>query len=213
MINNFLSRYRPRYIRSLVYMLQSSEYNIGEYIAWLRRVKNFSVVEKRKSLKKTPKALFMLVLAWGFLAVIFAAALYFFSFFTLIGYVCGIVLIAGSPYLLAYGIVVPLLAAQVFIQKPIEYIVVYQAKKIVAKHKGIKIAIAGSFGKTSMREILKTVLSEGKKVAAPPHSYNTLLGISEFIKNLHGDEDVLIFEMENIILVIFVRYAHLFIRI
>ena len=33
------------------------------------------------------------------------------------------------------------------------------------------------------------------KVAAPPHSYNTLLGISQFIKTLKGDEEILIFEL------------------
>jgi UDP-N-acetylmuramoyl-tripeptide--D-alanyl-D-alanine ligase len=46
-----------------------------------------------------------------------------------------------------------------------------------------------------MREILKTVLSEGKKVAAAPGSYNTPLGIAKFVETLDGDEDVLIFEL------------------
>ena len=46
-----------------------------------------------------------------------------------------------------------------------------------------------------MREILKTVLSAGKRVAAPPQSYNTPLGIRSFISSLKGDEEVLIFEM------------------
>jgi len=63
------------------------------------------------------------------------------------------------------------------------------------RHRAVKIAIAGSFGKTTMREILKTVLLAGKKVAAPPHSWNTPLGIARFVDTLHGDEEVLIFEL------------------
>ena len=31
---HLLSRYRPRYARSLTYMLQSTEYNLGDYLAW-----------------------------------------------------------------------------------------------------------------------------------------------------------------------------------
>jgi len=81
------------------------------------------------------------------------------------------------------------------VQYPVEQKILKMAKERISKHRSLKIAIAGSFGKTSMREILKTVLSQGKKVAAPPHSYNTPLGISEFMETLSGDEDVVIFEL------------------
>jgi len=43
---SFYSRYHPRYIRSLVYILQVSEYNRKDYLDWYRRVANFRNVEK-----------------------------------------------------------------------------------------------------------------------------------------------------------------------
>ena len=109
-------------------------------------------------------------------------------------YFLSLLILAFAPYILAYGIIIPLLIVKFFIQSPIEYFIIRNAQKKLKKHKAIKIGIAGSFGKTTMREILKSVLTEGKKVAAPPHSHNTLLGISNFIKNLKGDEEILIFE-------------------
>jgi len=65
----------------------------------------------------------------------------------------------------------------------------------LAAHKGVKIAIAGSFGKTTMKEILLSTLSQGKKVAATPGNMNTPLGISRFIEKLDGSEEILIFEL------------------
>ena len=84
---------------------------------------------------------------------------------------------------------------KIFIQMPIEYLIIKKTRQILKNYKAIKIAIAGSFGKTTMREILKTVLLEGKKTAAPPENYNTSMGISKFVKTLKGDEEILIFEM------------------
>lgn len=100
-----------------------------------------------------------------------------------------------SPVILAYGIIIPLIFIKFLIQRPLEYLIIEKARKTLKKHPALKIAVAGSFGKTTMREILKTVLSSGKKVAAPGENYNTLLGISNFVKDLKGDEEVLIFEL------------------
>lgn len=59
----------------------------------------------------------------------------------------------------------------------------------------IKIAITGSFGKTSVKEILKTILSQKYRVLATPSSYNTPLGIALTVKNLDSTHDILITEM------------------
>ncbi|MBO7186835.1 MAG: UDP-N-acetylmuramoyl-tripeptide--D-alanyl-D-alanine ligase [Clostridia bacterium] len=59
----------------------------------------------------------------------------------------------------------------------------------------IKIGITGSCGKTSVKEILKTILSEKYKVVATPESYNTPLGITKTVKRLDGTEDIFIAEM------------------
>lgn len=195
MLKNWLSRYNLRYPRSIAYMLQASEYDIRDYLAWYRGTKNFFRIEKRKQFVKTPKALLVLAVGWFMVFLLLIAAVLSLRFIAApLNYVLFFAILILLPSLVAYGIIVPLLLIKFLIQKPIEYFVIRKSRQIIKNHKAVKIAIAGSFGKTTMREILKTVLSEGKKVAAPPGSYNTPLGISQFVKSLKGDEDVLIFE-------------------
>ena len=55
---------------------------------------------------------------------------------------------------------------------------VERTKKVLAKSNVLKIGITGSYGKTSVKEILKTLLSVKYRVLATPESYNTPLGIS-----------------------------------
>ena len=73
---------------------------------------------------------------------------------------------------------------------------VEKCKKKLAEHPDlIKIGITGSYGKTSVKEILKTVLSEKYNVLATPLSYNTPLGICKTVKKLNDSHDVFIAEM------------------
>ena len=196
MIRNFLSRYRPRYLRSLAYILQASEYKLRDYFAWFWTVRDFTAVEKRKSFVRTAKSMLVLILLWLLAATFLFLGAWIFSFLSgLSAWAFAVVFILLLPYMVSCGIAVLLILVQIVVQKPIEQVILRRARRIIQNHKAIKIAIAGSFGKTSMREILKTVLSEGKKVSAPPHSHNTPLGISAFIKTLKGDEEVLIFEL------------------
>ncbi|MEW6617474.1 MAG: UDP-N-acetylmuramoyl-tripeptide--D-alanyl-D-alanine ligase [Patescibacteria group bacterium] len=196
MIKNWLSRYNLYYPRSLVYILQASEYDIRDYLVWYHNIKDFTRVERRKQFVKTPKGLLLLIIAWVILLFLIGIAISILQ--TNIGplkYILFFLVLFFSPYLLAYSMVIPLLVVRIMIQWPIEHVIINKAKQKLKIHNAVKIGIAGSFGKTTMREILRTVLSEGKKVAAPPHSYNTLLGISQFIKTLEGDEEVLVFEL------------------
>ncbi|MBQ9790628.1 MAG: UDP-N-acetylmuramoyl-tripeptide--D-alanyl-D-alanine ligase [Clostridia bacterium] len=60
----------------------------------------------------------------------------------------------------------------------------------------IKIGITGSYGKTSVKNILMTILSEKFKVVSSPYSYNTPLGLSKTIlEDLKPSTEVLIAEM------------------
>jgi len=73
---------------------------------------------------------------------------------------------------------------------------VEKCKKTLAEHPDlIKIGITGSYGKTSVKEILKTLLSEKYSVLSTPLSYNTPLGICKTVKKLNDSYDVLIAEM------------------
>ncbi|PIR83944.1 hypothetical protein COU18_00835 [Candidatus Kaiserbacteria bacterium CG10_big_fil_rev_8_21_14_0_10_51_14] len=194
-MTRWLSRRHPRYIRSIVYMLQASEYSIRDFFRWHERVEDFRHVEKRKRLDFTLKATLLYVSGW--LATFFAlaaAVLVFLNVGTPWNYVLSALIVLEIPLIVLLGVLVVLTALR-FIQVPIEWFAMEQARRRLTVHKGIKIAIAGSFGKTSTREILRAVLSEGKKVAAPSGSHNTPLAIAAFVRSLKGDEDVLIFEL------------------
>lgn len=60
----------------------------------------------------------------------------------------------------------------------------------------IKIGITGSYGKTSTKYILNTILSENYNVCITPHSFNTPMGITKVVLSyLKPHHDVLITEM------------------
>ncbi len=196
MLKRLLSRYHPRYVRSLVYMLQASEYDVRDFLSWYGKVQDFTHVEQRKSLTTTVKVVVLLGVLWvGTLMLSILAITLLATLGGWYGYLIFIVLVLFIPYILVVFLVAVLLVGKVLVQKPVTYFIVRNARKKLASHKAVRVGIAGSFGKTSMREILRTVLAEGKKVAAPLESYNTPLGISRFITELEGDEDVLVFEL------------------
>ncbi len=111
------------------------------------------------------------------------------------------------PYL-SYSLVgvMPLLLPLVvylayFVTYPIEKLIsnsyINKAKKNLLNHKKILVVgITGSYGKTSVKNILGTILSEKYKVCATPSSYNTPLGLAKTIlSNLKDDDEIFIAEM------------------
>ncbi|MEO7617365.1 MAG: Mur ligase family protein, partial [Candidatus Saccharibacteria bacterium] len=201
-MNRLVSFYSFSYARSLIYMLQASEYNLGEYFNWFWRVRDFRTVENRKTLDPTTKARLLLgllrikyiacYLVW--LGLVILAAVYM-----SIPYVAfALIWFLSFPYLLAYAITAPLYLGRKLVQEPKERQMIAEAQIILAKHPAIKIGIAGSYGKTTMKEMLATVLGSGfdfGEVKATPGNMNTPIGISRFARKLKGDEKVLIFEM------------------
>ena len=56
------------------------------------------------------------------------------------------------------------------------------------------IAITGSFGKTSVKNILHTILSQKYNICVTPKNYNTLFGICKTIKELKNNHNLILFE-------------------
>ena len=193
MIKNLWTRYHPQYVRALIYMLQANEYYPFEYLAWYHRTSDFANIEKRKHLVYTTKATLLSTFAWISLVWSFVTSAYVAYATGLPGILAAIVGFVVAPFIVPYTLFLLIIFLNTA-QKPIEAFIIAQAKKKLRKHPAIKIGIAGSFGKTSMREILKTVLSQGKRVASPGGSHNTPLAISRFVRSLSGDEEVLVFE-------------------
>lgn len=75
--------------------------------------------------------------------------------------------------------------------------IIEKAKMKIREYKNLKvIAITGSFGKTTTKEILKTILQEKYNVLATEGTKNTPLGISRLIlSELTIEHHIFIVEM------------------
>ena len=86
------------------------------------------------------------------------------------------------------------------ILQPVESLIkksyIRKAKKKLVNFKGIKIAITGSYGKTSTKNFLAQMLGEKYEVCVTPKNYNTPMGLCKTALEVLNDEDeVLIVEM------------------
>lgn len=198
MIKRILSFYSPKFPKTVIYMLQSVEYQIGPYLRWLWRIEDPSKVMHRRTLVlTTPAKLLLLAIFSGIATQYLIAAVWAFHFATndqlnLIGYPAAIFLLA--PVIWAHLVIIPLIVGRLLFKRPVQQLHIHRSKLVFKKHGAVKIAVAGSYGKTTMKEILLTVLSEGKKVAATPANKNVAISHAQFAKKLKGEEDILVIE-------------------
>lgn len=155
-------------------------------------------VNKKAPLKKTKR---LVRLSIEYILLLSAVTFAFAVFFDLIAYLIkdNVVfllrysLICGMPILLPF-----ILVLANGIVYPIEKIIYnYYVKKTKAKLNSFnvtKIAITGSYGKTSVKEILSNLLSVKYRVLSTPKSYNTPMGISLSAKKLDYTHDIFIAE-------------------
>jgi UDP-N-acetylmuramyl pentapeptide synthase len=198
MISAIVSLYGLRYPTTLVYMLQSTEYQVGPYLAWYWRTQNFSKVAHRRTLERTRRARLMLLALRVGMSIQIIVGLVLFGLWQFNGMVAGwqfgLALLLSYPIVWAHLAVVPLTLGRELSVKPKEKRLVKHSEQLFARHKSVRIAVAGSYGKTSMKELLMTVLSEGKNVAATPANKNVSVSHAKFVRNLAGDEEILIIE-------------------
>jgi UDP-N-acetylmuramoyl-tripeptide--D-alanyl-D-alanine ligase len=198
MIRNLLSLFSWRYPEALVYMLQNTEYQVLPYLRWYWQTSDFLRVAHRRSLEYTPAARQLLLairvgaaaqVAVGLLLI----ALWYWADLAA-GWQFGLAIILAYPILWAHLVALPLMLGKVFIVKPRQKMLIAKSEKIFRKHAGARVAIVGSYGKTSMKEMLLTVLGAGKKVAATPANKNVAVSHAHFAGKLSGDEEVVLIE-------------------
>lgn len=188
--------FRPATI--ITYMLQSTEYEVVPYLEWYWRIKDFEGVMKRRVLHTTRRAsLLRVMLRAGMttqviLGLILTAVGLRSQYPELVAF--GFSLAVSYPVVWAHLVVLPLLLAKWLIVVPRNSRAIIASEKLYKQHPAIKIAVTGSYGKTSMKEMLSTVLAEGKKVAATPANKNVAISHALFVQSLDGDEEVLILE-------------------
>ena len=160
---------------------------------------------ERKRKDKLPlvmtKRMIRLVITFSILTVIFSFALSILVNLIAIPFRDNLLANFRYAVLCLCPIVVPyLILIAYYVNEPLERHIINKIVKKCTKTLEeypnlIKIGITGSFGKTSVKEILKTLLQEKYKVLSTPQSYNTPLGIAKTAKRLDGSYDIFIAEM------------------
>lgn len=175
---------------SLIYLktYQLEGYKLKKYF---QKVKNFEFAWGLKN---------FLVFTKRIIRLIFCIFLLFFCIFLLffglisnfwINFVITLALFVLSPIvvILAFLIALP-------IEESIKKFYLKKAKKKLEKMRCKKIAITGSFGKTSTKNILYQILREEFDVCATPKSFNTPMGVCKTIlEDLKETDDFFIVEM------------------
>lgn len=190
-----LSLFRPSYPRTIIYMLQSVEYRASLFLGWYWRTADFGGVMYRRELDGTPKATLLLSILWAIklLQVLVIAYL----LFTTSGLVWMIWFgwLVMVPVISVHILLLPLAVGTLLWQKPVERRRINQASQVFANFGGIKIAVLGSFGKTSTKELLAATLDSKFKVGYTSDNLNTPLALADFALKLSGDEEVLVIEL------------------
>ena len=179
---------------------------------WFGGVSRYKSKKEKKPLVFTPRVIRLTVT----LAVILIPIYYFFfnfSFSSDLLYITPNIqepvgnYLTADPYFLTFllalaDILIPfLIFPAAWLMKPVESSIQKgfkrQAKKKIASMPNLKvIAITGSYGKTSTKFAMHTLLKERFRVCVTPGSYNTPMGICKVINNdLDSRDQVLILEM------------------
>lgn len=185
---------------SIVGELAAAYVGFASYILFMiAYIRTESAVNAKVPLKKTRRLVRLCV---SFILVAWAVT---FGFMLLLDFLTSLI-DRKVLYLLRYSLicVMPLLTPYILflaylINEPLEEGIkryyVRRAKIKLDKSGVLKIGITGSYGKTSIKEILKTILSQKYRVLATPASFNTPMGIALTVKNLDSTHDVFIAEM------------------
>lgn len=190
-IRRVLSYYQPTMPWHLTYLLQATDYSYSQFLLRIKQLPDLSRIRYRGSLKITGKVAILLPAAYLTYMVLVAQAVLFF--------LEGSYLLAIVSLLLVPLEVALLLDALAFIgglildemRKP----QLFTAQQKFKAHQGQRIAVLGSFGKTTMKELLKTVLSSEMNVEATPGNQNVPISHARWAqRSVTGDEDILILE-------------------
>ncbi len=186
---------------SSVFKLNESSFiGFASYLLFsVSYVKTESSVNAKVPLKKT-KRLVRLCVSYVIVLMAFS-----FGFIMLLNYIALnsrdeiVYLLRFAPVCITPIISPLLLFLAYLINEPFESIIRHGYYAITTKKLDredvIKIGVTGSYGKTSVKEILKVLLSVKYRVLATPASFNTPLGMSWAVKNLDSTHDVFIAEM------------------
>ncbi len=175
-------------IKRSIYLLQLENYHLLRFIkASLRSPQKVS-----PNITWTPKLVMVFFLSlilqvtiayWGAMVlgrwITFFVFLYTLSFFYFILLTVSTILVTPIDYPLK------------------QYLILKAKKKISSLRPKLKIVgITGSYGKTTTKEVIASILAQKFKVLKTPENFNTPLGVSRFVlKEVSNDTEILVVEM------------------
>ncbi|MBI4004915.1 UDP-N-acetylmuramoyl-tripeptide--D-alanyl-D-alanine ligase [Candidatus Roizmanbacteria bacterium] len=182
-----------------IYLLQLEEYNLKRFRVALQKSKGRIPDQWRAQLAWTPKM--TLVFLLSFLIHAFASGT---IIFVLSSIIPNLGILSALYFVLLIGLL-PLffipLQLVVLLLNPFDSLIksyiIRKAKNKIAQHPKLTIiAVAGSFGKTTMKELLAIVLEQKYSVLKTQKNINTPVGISrQILQELTSSHDVYIVEM------------------
>ncbi len=188
-------------VKYQLYLLQLENYELSRYWQLLKARGFWDYKQpRRKNLVWTAKLTVLFFLS-AIAEVIIAAVIVFFlrRFFTFPP-AASVLLFLIIWYLLALCSFLFFYLGDVILwpfDRVVKSLLAARAKKYLKKFpKLIVIGIAGSYGKTTMKQVLASIIGADKNVVAAPESYNVPVSIARFIlKNVNSQTEVLILEM------------------
>lgn len=186
----FLSAYSPMMPYKIVYMMQQHEYDYRKFWLWLITIPDLTKTIKRGKLVITNKVRLMLSIAYVLYVVSLAIVV---GMFVMSNYMAAIVGLLVLPVLVIVPLLVLLLVGNTILKLKRRTLMRIASEKFKA-HQGVRIAVLGSYGKTSMKEMLTAVLRQKFVVAMTPGNKNVAISHARWAMTLSGDEDVLVIE-------------------
>ncbi|MCL5004162.1 MAG: UDP-N-acetylmuramoyl-tripeptide--D-alanyl-D-alanine ligase [Patescibacteria group bacterium] len=195
-------------LKSHLYALQLLEYDLGEFWRWLAKNPFFYPKEIKGRLGWSPKARFIFALSMLIQLIIPALISLPVSVYEnkIIGYPVGyywLIPLAVFSVTLAVLLLFPAfsLTLSTLILKPAEalekFLLIRTAQKKLKENRNLTVVgITGSFGKTSVKEILFQMLSVKFKVAATRESHNKIVSVARtVVREVKPETQILIVEM------------------
>lgn len=183
-----MNRINPlRYFYFHLLLLQLEEYDLKRFLIAIKNTRGIPPDRPfRKPLKLTPKIILIMFLSLSMMFGIF-------FLLNISAFILAFIVEPFFSFIFIFASMILLLPFDFIIKNLIIYLAKYKLKKL----KNLKvIGIAGSYGKTGMKDIVTTILSEKFRVIKTPNSVNTPLGISQVVLTKIGPEtEIFVVEM------------------
>jgi len=184
-----------------IHMLQLEGYFIRQYLRHMfARIRSprliFNPPKQKKPLKYTQRVIRLIIILAVLTALVNTCIAWIFNKpLSVLPFPPTVLCVLTVVFTSFWVLVASLIAMP--IEKFIAGLYVRDARKILKSRSDLKIiGITGSYGKTSTKFFLSTILSEKFAVLTPPSSYNTTMGVVRVIREqLQCDDEIFICEM------------------